>query len=206
MGLPVRAVPYAFFDIWRIHYVLFGRSGGISWLVVGLGNPGTQYESTRHNMGFLAVDKLAQEENFRFSKLRFKAWTATWEIDGQKVLVMKPQTYMNLSGESVGEAARFYKIPPEHVLVISDDIDLPAGRPRIRPGGSAGGHNGLKNIIQHLGSDKFPASRWASARRSRRASRSSTVIGKPMGEDQKVLTDALRPRRHGRPGAHLTGR
>ena len=82
--------------------MLFGRSGGISWLVVGLGNPGTQYESTRHNMGFLAVDKLAQEENFRFSKLRFKAWTATWEIDGQKVLVMKPQTYMNLSGESVG--------------------------------------------------------------------------------------------------------
>ena len=71
--------------------MLFGRSGGISWLVVGLGNPGTQYESTRHNMGFLAVDKLAQEENFRFSKLRFKAWTATWEIDGQKVLVMKPQ-------------------------------------------------------------------------------------------------------------------
>ena len=118
--------------------MLFGRSGGISWLVVGLGNPGTQYESTRHNMGFLAVDKLAQEENFRFSKLRFKAWTATWEIDGQKVLVMKPQTYMNLSGESVGEAARFYKIPPEHVLVISDDIDLPAGRLRIRPGGSAG--------------------------------------------------------------------
>ena len=73
--------------------MLFGRSGGISWLVVGLGNPGTQYESTRHNMGFLAVDKLAQEENFRFSKLRFKAWTATWEVGGQKVLVMKPQTY-----------------------------------------------------------------------------------------------------------------
>ena len=133
--------------------MLFGRSGGISWLVVGLGNPGTQYESTRHNMGFLAVDKLAQEENFRFSKLRFKAWTATWEVGGQKVLVMKPQTYMNLSGESVGEAARFYKIPPEHVLVISDDIDLPAGT---------------------SAATSSPASRWASARRSRRASRSST--------------------------------
>ena len=158
--------------------MLFGRSGGISWLVVGLGNPGTQYESTRHNMGFLAVDKLAQEENFRFSKLRFKAWTATWEVGGQKVLVMKPQTYMNLSGESVGEAARFYKIPPEHVLVISDDIDLPAGRLRIRPGGSAGGHNGL--LVGAPGTGKSSAatsslvSRWASARRSRRASRSST--------------------------------
>ena len=174
--------------------MLFGRSGGISWLVVGLGNPGTQYESTRHNMGFLAVDKLAQEENFRFSKLRFKAWTATWEIDGQKVLVMKPQTYMNLSGESVGEAARFYKIPPEHVLVISDDIDLPAGRLRIRPGGSAGGHNGLKNIIQHRLAE-------AGGLRGRRLGDREAHGRGSEGADRRT-----RPRRHGRPGAHLTGR
>lgn len=154
--------------------MLFGRSGGISWLVVGLGNPGTQYESTRHNMGFLAVDKLAQEENFRFSKLRFKAWTATWEVGGQKVLVMKPQTYMNLSGESVGEAARFYKIPPEHVLVISDDIDLPAGRLRIRR--ALGGRPQRPEEYHPAPRQRQvpPASRWASARRSRRASRSST--------------------------------
>ena len=132
------------------------KTGGVTWLVVGLGNPGSKYESTRHNMGFLAVDMLAEKENFKFNKLRFKAWTATCELGGEKVLVMKPQTYMNLSGESVGEAARFYKIPPEHVLVISDDIALPTGKLRIRSGGSAGGHNGLKNIIQHLGSDKFP--------------------------------------------------
>ena len=172
--------------------MLFGRSGGISWLVVGLGNPGTQYESTRHNMGFLAVDKLAQEENFRFSKLRFKAWTATWEIDGQKVLVMKPQTYMNLSGESVGEAARFYKIPPEHVLVISDDIDLPAGRLRIRPGGSAGGHNGLKNIIQHLGTDKFPRIKvGVGSPRPGEHDMVDWVMGKPMGEDRTAAEDAL---------------
>lgn len=172
--------------------MLFGRSGGISWLVVGLGNPGTQYESTRHNMGFLAVDKLAQEENFRFSKLRFKAWTATWEIDGQKVLVMKPQTYMNLSGESVGEAARFYKIPPEHVLVISDDIDLPAGRLRIRPGGSAGGHNGLKNIIQHLGTDKFPRIKvGVGSPRPGEHDMVDWVMGKPMGEDRTAVEDAL---------------
>lgn len=172
--------------------MLFGRSGGISWLVVGLGNPGTQYESTRHNMGFLAVDKLAQEENFRFSKLRFKAWTATWEVGGQKVLVMKPQTYMNLSGESVGEAARFYKIPPEHVLVISDDIDLPAGRLRIRPGGSAGGHNGLKNIIQHLGTDQFPRIKvGVGSPRPGEHDMVDWVMGKPMGEDRTAVEDAL---------------
>lgn len=172
--------------------MLFGRSGGISWLVVGLGNPGTQYESTRHNMGFLAVDKLAQEENFRFSKLRFKAWTATWEVGGQKVLVMKPQTYMNLSGESVGEAARFYKIPPEHVLVISDDIDLPAGRLRIRPGGSAGGHNGLKNIIQHLGTDRFPRIKvGVGSPRPGEYDMVDWVMGKPMGEDRTAVEDAL---------------
>lgn len=172
--------------------MLFGRSGGISWLVVGLGNPGTQYESTRHNMGFLAVDKLAQEENFRFSKLRFKAWTATWEVGGQKVLVMKPQTYMNLSGESVGEAARFYKIPPEHVLVISDDIDLPAGRLRIRPGGSAGGHNGLKNIIQHLGTDRFPRIKvGVGSPRPGEHDMVNWVMGKPMGEDRTAVEDAL---------------
>ena len=138
--------------------MFFKRSGGsgIQWLVVGLGNPGAKYESTRHNMGFLVADKLAQNEKLKFNKLRFKAWTATWEVGGEKVLLMKPQTYMNLSGEAVGQAARFYKIPADHVLVISDDISLPAGKLRIRAGGSAGGHNGLKNIIQHLGTDRFP--------------------------------------------------
>ena len=172
--------------------MLFGRSGGISWLVVGLGNPGTQYESTRHNMGFLAVDKLAQEENFRFSKLRFKAWTATWEVGGQKVLVMKPQTYMNLSGESVGEAARFYKIPADHVLVISDDVSLPAGKLRIRAGGSAGGHNGLKNIIQHLGTDRFPRIKvGVGSPQQADYDMVDWVIGKPMEEDQRALMEAL---------------
>ena len=131
--------------------MFFHRSGGgISWLLVGLGNPGTQYAATRHNMGFMALDRLADREGFRFNKLRFRAWTGQWKVGDRQVLVMKPQTYMNLSGESVGEAARFYKIPADHVLVISDDVSLPAGKLRIRGGGSAGGHNGLKNIIQHL--------------------------------------------------------
>ena len=137
--------------------MFFHRSGGgVSWLLVGLGNPGAKYASTRHNMGFLALDGLADREGFRFNKLRFRAWTAQWKVGDQQVLVMKPQTYMNLSGESVGEAARFYKIPADHVIVISDDISLPLGKLRVRGSGSAGGHNGPKNIIAHLGTDKFP--------------------------------------------------
>ena len=173
--------------------MFFNRSrGGVTWLVVGLGNPGAKYESTRHNMGFLAVDLLAEKEKFKFSKLRFKAWTATVELGGEKVLVMKPQTYMNLSGEAVGEAARFYKIPADHVIVISDDISLPSGKLRIRAGGSAGGHNGLKNIIQHLGSDRFPRIKvGVGSPKPGEHDIVDWVIGKPIGEDQKVLYDTL---------------
>ena len=168
------------------------KGGGIQWLVVGLGNPGSKYESTRHNMGFLAVDKLAQNEKLKWNKLRFKAWTATWEVGGEKILLMKPQTYMNLSGESVGEAARFYKIPADHVLVISDDISLPAGKLRIRASGSAGGHNGLKNIIQHLGTDRFPRIKvGVGSPQQAGFDTVDWVIGKPMGEDQKVIMEAL---------------
>ena len=166
--------------------------GGFTWLLVGLGNPGAKYESTRHNMGFLAVDKLAELEHFKFSKLRFKAWTAAAELGGEKVLVMKPQTYMNLSGESVGQAARFYKIPPEHVLVISDDISLPIGKLRIRGSGSAGGHNGLKNIIQHLGSDRFPRIKVGVGMPDNADyDIADWVTGRPMGDEQKPLMEAL---------------
>ena len=174
--------------------MFFKRSGGsgIQWLVVGLGNPGAKYESTRHNMGFLVVDKLAQNEKLKFNKLRFKAWTATWEVGGEKVLLMKPQTYMNLSGEAVGQAARFYKISADHVLVISDDIALPAGKLRIRAGGSAGGHNGLKNIIQHLGTDRFPRIKvGVGSPQQAEHDIADWVTGKPMGEDQKVIIEAL---------------
>ena len=168
------------------------KTGSVSWLVVGLGNPGSKYEHTRHNMGFLAVDALAAKEKFQLNKLRFKAWTATVELAGEKVLVMKPQTYMNLSGESVGEAARFYKIPADHVLVISDDISLSTGKLRIRPGGSAGGHNGLKSIIQHLGSDQFPRIK-VGVGMPQHAEHEVVdwVIGKPLGEDAKILSQTL---------------
>ena len=131
-------------------------SGSVTWLVVFLGNPGPKYECTRHNAGFMAGEALEKKLGVSINRLRFKALTTAAEISGEKVLLMKPQTFMNLSGEAVGEAARFYKIPPEHVLVVSDEVSLPLSRLRVRPKGSAGGHNGLKSIIAALGSDAFP--------------------------------------------------
>ena len=171
---------------------MFLRQSGFTWLVVGLGNPGARFESTRHNMGFLAVDRLAEQEKLRFNKLRFKAWTAEWKLGEEKILVMKPQTYMNLSGESVGEAARFYKVPADHVLVISDDVSLPVGKLRIRKSGSAGGHNGLKNIIQHLGTDAFPRIKVGVGMPDHPDHEMiDWVIGKPQGEEAKTLRAAL---------------
>lgn len=136
--------------------MMFSRSGSVQWLAVFLGNPGPRYYGTRHNAGFLAADALAKEKGLTVTRLRFRALTDRLDLAGTGVLVMKPQTYMNDSGEAVGQAARFYKLPPERVLVVSDDINLPCGRLRVRPKGSAGGHNGLKSIIAHLGSEDFP--------------------------------------------------
>lgn len=136
--------------------MLFPRSGGVTWLIVFLGNPGTKYEGTRHNAGFMTADAMAKRLGVTVNRLRFHALTAQCTIGGENVLLMKPQTYMNLSGEAVGEAARFYKIPSEHILVVSDEMALPIGKLRIRKKGSAGGHNGLKNIIAHLGTEEFP--------------------------------------------------
>lgn len=134
----------------------FRSAQGVTWLVVFLGNPGTKFNGTRHNAGFMAADAMAKELNVSINKLRFKALTAQVEIGGEKVLLMKPQTYMNLSGEAVIQAARFYKVSPEHIIVVSDEVAMPIGKLRIRKSGSAGGHNGLKNIIQHLGTQDFP--------------------------------------------------
>ena len=136
--------------------MLFSKPGGVSWLVVFLGNPGPRYEGTRHNAGFLAADAMAKAKGVAINKLRFRALTASIEVDGQKVLLMKPQTYMNLSGDAVSQAVKFYKIPPEHVIVVSDEVSLPIGKLRVRAKGSAGGHNGLKSIIACLGTDQFP--------------------------------------------------
>lgn len=136
--------------------MLFKKPGGVSWLIVFLGNPGPRYEMTRHNAGFMAADAMAKEKNVNINKARFKALTATCDIGGESVLLMKPQTFMNLSGDAVAQAAKFYKIPPERVIVVSDEISLPIGKLRIRTKGSAGGHNGLKDIIAKLGTDAFP--------------------------------------------------
>ena len=127
--------------------MLFSSSGGPSWLVVFLGNPGPKYDFTRHNAGFLVCDTLAKKKGFAVNRLRFNALTAQVDLGGEKALVMKPQTFMNLSGNAVGQAVRFYKIPADHVLVVSDEVSLPPGKLRIRTKGSAGGHNGLKSII-----------------------------------------------------------
>lgn len=131
-------------------------SGPVDWIVVFLGNPGMKYDKTRHNAGFMTADKCEKATGARITRVRFRALTDQTRVREETVLLMKPQTYMNLSGEAVGEAAKFYKVPPERVLVVSDDVSLPTGKLRIRAKGSAGGHNGLKSIIQHLGTDAFP--------------------------------------------------
>lgn len=128
----------------------------IDFIIAGLGNPGTQYEDTRHNCGFMAVETLAERNNAELKRLKFKSLTAEAEINGRRCLLMKPTTFMNNSGDAVSEAADFYKLPPEHVLVIYDDINLDVGRLRIRAKGSDGGHNGMKSIILRLDSDNFP--------------------------------------------------
>ena len=168
------------------------RPGPVEWLVVGLGNPGPKYEWTRHNMGFLVIDELAEREKIPVQKLKYRALTNTAVIGGRSVLLMKPTTYMNLSGESVGEAARFYKIPPDRVLVISDDVALPQGKLRVRRSGSAGGHNGLKNIISHLGSDQFPRIKvGVGGKPHPDHDMADWVLGKFTGQDRKVMEEAI---------------
>ena len=168
---------------------LLPREGGV--LVVGLGNPGDKYENTRHNVGFLTVDVLAERARVPVQKLKHRALTNTVELGGARVLLMKPVTYMNLSGEAVGEAARFYKIPPERVLVISDDVSLPIGKLRIRKGGSAGGHNGLKSIIQHLGTDQFPRVKVGVGEKPHPDyDMADWVLGKFVGPDKTAIDEA----------------
>lgn len=137
--------------------LFWGKNAGpVSWIVVFLGNPGPKYAGTRHNAGFMAADEIVRMSGIKINRLRFKALTGVGTLGGEKVFLMKPQTYMNLSGDAAGEAMRFYKLPLERLLVVSDDVALPAGRIRIRRSGSAGGHNGLKDIIAKCGGEGFP--------------------------------------------------
>lgn len=132
------------------------KKSNIDYIVVGLGNPGKQYDGTRHNVGFEAVDYITGKYSVALKKLKFSALSEKAEVCGKTVLFMKPQTYMNNSGEAVGAAARFYKVPADRIIVIMDDVSLPCGAVRIRKKGSAGGHNGLKSINYHLKSEEYP--------------------------------------------------
>ncbi len=169
---------------------MFLKSGPIQWLAVFLGNPGPKYAGTRHNAGFLAAEALARDKGLSVTRLRFQALTARWDLEGTGVLIMKPQTYMNESGRAVGQAARFYKLPPERVIVVSDDINLPCGRLRVRQRGSAGGHNGLKSIIAHLGSEDFPRVRiGVGAPPHGGAEQIDWVLGVPRNADWDAFSD-----------------
>ena len=170
----------------------FQHAGPVEWIVVGLGNPGPKYDWTRHNVGFLVIDELADRANIPVQRVKYKALTNTTKLGGKSVLLMKPVTYMNLSGEAVGQAARFYKVPPERVLVISDDVALPQGKLRVRRSGSAGGHNGLKNIISHLGSDQFPRIKvGVGGKPHPDHDMADWVLGKFTGQDRKVMEEAI---------------
>lgn len=136
--------------------ILRRKQTGISWIVVFLGNPGPKYDGTRHNAGFMTADAFERKNGVKIGKLRFQSKTASCRIGDEQVLLLKPLTYMNLSGSAVREAAAFYKVPTERILVVSDDISLPVGKLRVRRSGSAGGHNGLKDIIAKCGGDGFP--------------------------------------------------
>ena len=132
------------------------RKEPVSWIIVFLGNPGARYESTRHNVGFMTADVIAKNCGIKITKFKFKSLTAATQLGGNTVLLLKPQTYMNLCGEAVRQAMRYYDIPLNNVIVITDDVSLPTGKLRVRRQGSAGGHNGLKDIIASCGGEDFP--------------------------------------------------
>ena len=162
-------------------------SGPPEYIIVGLGNPGKDYEKTRHNTGFMAMDKISDMAKVHIDRLKYKALTSACEFGGKSVLLMKPQTYMNLSGEAVFAAMDFYKIPLEKVIVIYDDTTLEVGKMRIRKKGSAGGHNGIKSIIACCGGDEFPRIKIGIGKKPEGWDLADWVLGKYSEDDLKVL-------------------
>ncbi|WP_294401279.1 aminoacyl-tRNA hydrolase [uncultured Clostridium sp.] len=159
------------------------------FLIVGLGNPGSQYEDTRHNIGFKVVDNIAKEYNIEINRQKFKGMCGEGFINGEKVILLKPSTYMNLSGESIREVVDFYKLSNEDLVVIYDDISLDVGRLRIREKGSAGGHNGIKSIIAHLGTDIFPRIKVGVGQPN--VDLVNYVLGKFTKEEMEVLSESI---------------
>lgn len=166
--------------------------GKLTWIVAGLGNPGLEYENTRHNAGFLTMDELAKQCGAKLDQMKFKSDCGEAMLGDVRCLLMKPTTYMNLSGDAIAAAANFYKIPPEQVLVIYDDISLPPGKLRLRRKGSAGGHNGIKSIIAQLGTEAFPRIRvGVGAKPNPQYDLADWVLSKFSEEDMTALQPAL---------------
>lgn len=160
------------------------------YIVAGLGNPGREYEYTRHNAGFMVIDEIADRFNIDIRKSKFKGLCGDGIINGEKVILLKPQTYMNASGESLLDAVQFYKIDMQELIVVYDDVSLPLGRMRIRPSGSDGGHNGMKSILYLLGRDDFPRVRVGIG--SPRRDMISHVIGEFSDTEQKIVSDVIK--------------
>ena len=178
-------------DIWGLFKKIESgeKAGGPpEFIIAGLGNPGKDYERTRHNTGFMAMDRVAAECGAKIDKLKFKSYTALTTLGGHRVFLMKPCTFMNLSGEAVTAAMEFYKIPIQNVIVVFDDTTLPVGKMRIRRKGSDGGHNGIKNIIYLSGSNEFPRVKIGIGQRPEGWDLADWVLGRYSDEDLKALS------------------
>ena len=170
---------------------MFGKKQE-SWLIVGLGNPGKEYERTRHNAGWRALDVLCQKLGCKADKLKFQGLYTQLNYEGKKLYLLKPQTFMNASGKSVVQLSAYFQIPPERIIVLFDDISLPPGRLRIRGDGSAGGHNGIKSIIQEIGSQSFPRVKiGVGAKPNERQDLADWVLSGMSSSDEKALSSAL---------------
>jgi PTH1 family peptidyl-tRNA hydrolase len=172
---------------------LMKKTGPVSWLVVFLGNPGAKYANTRHNMGFMTADAVEKMAGVKIDRLKFRALTGTCELGGAQTLLMKPQTFMNLSGDAVIQAMHFYKVPLDHVIAVSDDAAIPVGKLRIRRSGSAGGQKGLKDIIEKCGGEDFPRVRiGVGAPPHPDYEMADWVLGTITGKDAELIAEAVK--------------
>lgn len=167
-------------------------AGAVEYIIAGLGNPGREYEGSRHNTGFMAADAIAAKCCVPVDRVKFKSLCGGIKLGGRRALLIKPQTFMNLSGEAVRDAAAFYKVPMDHVIILYDDISLEPGKIRVRPKGSAGGHNGIKSIISLTGTDNFPRVKIGVGEKPRPDyDLAAWVLGKPSAGDARLIAGAI---------------